>query len=108
MHFLIAIVLFDTIEHSNTTTLKFWRSKSFGELGLRSHVSCLLTFSKDFIIETDEPISFKFHMQPPGKGGKEIYIHIFCPGHMTKMAAMTVCGKKLKKSSFPEPLGRSP
>ena len=25
-------------------------------------------------------------------------------GHMTNMAAMPICGKKLKKSSFPEPI----
>ena len=33
-------------------------------------------------------------MQPPGKGGKNVYI--FGQGHMTKMAAMPVYGKYLK------------
>ena len=28
------------------------------------------------------------------------------PGHMTKMAAMPIYGKNLKKSSSPEPKGR--
>ena len=28
------------------------------------------------------------------------------PGHVTKMAAMPIYGKKLKKSSSPEPKGR--
>ena len=27
-----------------------------------------------------------------------------CPGHMTKMAAMPIYGKTLKKSSSPEPI----
>ena len=29
-------------------------------------------------------------------------------GHMTNMAAMPIYGKKLKKSSFPEPIDRWP
>ena len=36
------------------------------------------TFSKDFFSETTGPVSFKFHVQPPGKGGKKIYT--FRPG----------------------------
>ena len=42
-------------------------------------------------------------MQPPGKRGKKIYI--FHTGLMTKMAAMPIYGKNLKKSSS-ELLGR--
>ena len=42
-------------------------------------------------------------MMPPGKGGKKVYI--FGPGCMTKMVAMPMYGKNLKKSSSPEPLG---
>ena len=61
------------------------------------------TFSKDFSSETTAPISIKFHMQPLDRGGKKIYI--FRPGHMTKMAAMPIYGKNLKKSSSPELLG---
>ena len=34
-------------------------------------------------------------MQPPGNGGKKIYR--FGLGHMTKMAAMPIYGKNLKK-----------
>ena len=64
------------------------------------------TFSKDFSSETTGPISIKFHMQPLDRGGKKVYI--FRPGHMTKMAAMPIYGKDLKKSSSPEPLGRLP
>ena len=62
----------------------------------------LSTFSKDFFSETTRPVSFSFHMQLPGKGEKKVYI--FCPGHITKMAAMPIYGKDLKKS-YPEPLG---
>ena len=29
-------------------------------------------------------------------------------GHMTKMAAMSIYGKNLKKSSFPEPIDQWP
>ena len=61
------------------------------------------TFSKDFSSETTGPISIKFHMQPLDRGGKKVYI--FRPGHMTKMAAMPIYRKNLKKSSSPEPLG---
>ena len=65
----------------------------------------LSTFSKNFSSETTGPISIKFHMQPLDRGGKKVCI--FHPGHMTKMAAMPIYGKNLKKSS-PEPLGRLP
>ena len=53
----------------------------------KGHVSYLSTFSKGFS-ETAGPISFKFHMQAPGKGKKKI--HVFHPGHMTKIDAMTI------------------
>ena len=72
----------------------------------KGHVSCLSTFSKGFFSETTGLISFKFHMQPSSKGGKKAYI--FCPGHMTMMAAMPMYGKNLKKSSSPESLGQLP
>ena len=35
----------------------------------------------------------------PWEGGTKVYIN--GPGHMTKMAAMPIYGKKLKKSSSP-------
>ena len=54
------------------------------------------TFSKDFSSETTGPISIKFHMQHVDRGGKKVCI--FRPGHMTKMAAMPIYGKNLKKS----------
>ena len=64
------------------------------------------TFLKDFSSETTGPISIKLHMQPPGIGGKKVYI--FGPGHMTKMAAMLRYAQNLKKSCSPQPLGRLP
>ena len=39
-------------------------------------------------------------MEPPWEGGKKVYINGL--GHMTKMAAMPIYGKNLKKSSSPE------
>ena len=65
----------------------------------RSHVSCLSTFSKGFCSETTGSISFKFHMQSSSKGGKKVYI--FDPGHMTKLVAMPIYGKNLKKNLWP-------
>ena len=62
------------------------------------------TFSKDFSSETTKPISIKFHIQPLDRGGKKVCI--FRPGHMTKMAAMPIYNKNLKKYSSAEPLGR--
>ena len=57
-------------------------------------------FSNVFSSETAWPIKAKFYVEPPWEGGMKIYIN--GPGHMTKMAAMPIYGKNLKKSS-PEP-----
>ena len=43
---------------------------------------------------TPRPIPFIFHMHPSSTGGKKV--HIFRPGHMTKMTAMSIYGKNLK------------
>ena len=59
------------------------------------------TISNVFFSETAWPIKAKFYVEPPWEGGKKVYIN--CPGHMTKMAAMPIYGKNLKKSSSPEP-----
>ena len=50
------------------------------------------------------PIKAKFYVEPPWEGGMKVCIN--GPGHMTKMAAMPIYGKNLKKS--PEPAGRFP
>ena len=63
----------------------------------------LSTFLNIFSSETSELIAAKFHMEPPLVGGTKVCSN--GPGHMTKMAAMPICGKNLKKSS-PEPKGR--
>ena len=54
-----------------------------------------------FYSETAWPITTKFYVEPPWEGGTKVYIN--GPGHMTKMAAMPIYGKNLKKSSSPEP-----
>ena len=58
-------------------------------------------FSKIFSSETAWPIKAKFYVEPPWEGGKKVYINGL--GHMTKMAAMPIYGKNLKKSSPLEP-----
>ena len=47
-----------------------------------------------------------FHVEPPWDGGTKVYSN--GPGHMTKIAAMHIYGKNLKKFSSPEPKGRWP
>ena len=59
------------------------------------------TFSNIFSSETAWPIKAKFYVEPPWEGGTKVCIN--GPGHMTKMAAMPIYGKNLKKSSSPEP-----
>ena len=49
--------------------------------------------------ETAWPIKAKFYVEPPWEGGTKFYIN--GPGHMTKMAAMPIYDKNLKKSSSP-------
>ena len=63
------------------------------------------TFSNVFSPETAWPIKAKFYVEPPWEGGTKVCINGL--GHMTKMAAMPIYGKNLKKSS-PEPEGRFP
>ena len=50
---------------------------------------CLNIFSS----ETAWPIKAKLYVEPPWEGGTKVYIN--GPGHMTKMAAMPIYGKKL-------------
>ena len=59
------------------------------------------TFSNIFSSETAWPIKAKFYVEPPWEGGTKVCIN--GQGHMTKMAAMPIYGKNLKKSSSPEP-----
>ena len=55
-------------------------------------------FSNVFSSETAWPIQAKFYVEPPWEGGTKVYIN--GPGHMTKMAAMPIYGKNLKKIFF--------
>ena len=57
-----------------------------------------------FFSETPGPIKVRFHMELLWDGGRKVCSN--GPGHMTKMAAMPIYGKNLKKSSAPEPKGR--
>ena len=59
------------------------------------------TFSNVFCFE-----EAKFYVEPPWEGGTKDCIN--GPGHITKMAAMPIYGKNLKKSSSLEPAGRFP
>ena len=52
-------------------------------------------FSNLFSSETAWPIKAKFNVEPPWEGGTKVCIN--GPGHMTKMAAMPIYGKNLKK-----------
>ena len=61
----------------------------------------MTTIFKDLFSKTVWPIKAKFHVEPPWEGGKKVYIN--GPGHMTKIAAMPIYGKNLKKS-FPTEL----
>ena len=58
----------------------------------------LSTFSNIFSSETTGPIEAKFHMEPPWDRGTKVCSN--GSGHMTKMAAMPIYGKNLKKFFF--------
>ena len=70
MHFLVDVVLFVVLLHSNSTTMKFLSLGSFGDLGQRLHVICLSTFLKGFS-ETTGLISLEFHMRLLAKGERK-------------------------------------
>ena len=53
------------------------------------------TFSNIFSHETTGPIEAKFHVEPSSDGETKVYSN--GPGHMTKMAAMPIYSKNLKK-----------
>ena len=72
----------------------------------RCRCRCRPPFSNVFSSETAWPIKAKFYVEPPWEGGTKVCIN--GAGHMTKMAAMPIYGKNLKKSSSPEPAGRFP
>ena len=57
------------------------------------------TFSNVFSSETAWPIKAKFYVEPPWEGGTKVCIND--PGHMTKITAMPIYGKNLKKYKYP-------
>ena len=65
---------------------------------------CVSTFLNIFSSETTGPIEAKFHVEPPWDVGTKVYSTGL--GHITKMVAMPIYCKNLKKSSFPEPKDR--
>ena len=78
---------------------EYQRSRSFIDLGPRSlsFNICKLLFLRNSQIEA------KFHVEPPWDGGRKICSN--GSGQMTNMAAMSINGKNLKKSSSLEPKG---
>ena len=64
---------------------------------------CMSTFSNIFSSEITGPIETKFHIEPHWDGGTKVCSN--GPGHMTKMAAMTIYVKNHKQSS-PDPNAR--
>ena len=81
--------LYDT--HGPALGPLWWSSSSLS-------LSSSSTISKTFSSETIWPIKAKFYVEPPKEGGKKVYIN--GPGHMTKMAAMPIYGKKPLKIFF--------
>ena len=71
---------------------EYQRSRSFIDLG-PSHSDS--TFSNFFFLETAWPIGAKFNVEPPWDGGTKIQSNGL--GHMTKMAAMLIYSKNIKK-----------
>ena len=62
---------------------------------------CVVNISNIFSAETTGPIETKFHVEPPWDKRAKFYSN--GPGRMTKMTAMPIYGKNLKKLSSPEP-----
>ena len=62
--------------------------------GSRTHFRAF-TFSKIFLSKTASPIKAKFYMKHLQEGETSVYINNL--GHMTKMVAMPVYGKKPSK-----------
>ena len=66
--------------------------------GVRRPSSSSSTISNVFSSEIAWPIKAKFYVEPPWEGGTKVYIN--GPGHMTKMAAMSIYGKNPSKIFF--------
>ena len=75
-----------------------------GELIGRPSYVCRPHSLNIFSSETTEPIEAKFDMESPWDGGTKVCSN--GPGHMTKIAAMPIYSRNLKKSSSSEPKSR--
>ena len=84
------------------TSLFIYTFYSLSYVVVRRHPYSLNIFSS----ETTGPIKVKFHMELLWNGRTKVCSN--GPGHMTKMAAMAIYGKNLKKSSSLEPKGQWP
>ena len=63
----------------------------------RPSSSVVHTLLNIFFSETTGQVKVIFHMELLWDGGTKVCSN--GPGHMTKVAAMPICGKNLKKSS---------
>ena len=77
---------------------EYQRSRSFIDLGPRSLRFNIFIF---FFLETACPIESKFYAEPPWDGGTKVLSNGLY--YITKLAAMPIYGKNLKKSSSLEP-----
>ena len=55
---------------------------------------CVLSTFSNISFENTGPIEAKFHLEPPWGSGTEVCSNDH--GHMTKMAAMPICGRTVK------------
>ena len=89
--------------------LGYWWAYSIGRplssvcIYVYMYVSVLSIFSNIFFSETTGLNEAKFHVEPSWDGWTKVCSNGL--GHMTKMAAMPIYGKNLKKSSCPGPKG---
>ena len=68
-------------------TMRSWNT-------VKAHTSLYMnSMSNILFFETAWSINAKFHVEPPSDGGTKVYIN--SPGHMTKMAAITIYGNAL-------------
>ena len=74
------------------TLYEYQRSRSFTDLGPRSLRFNIFIF---FFLETALLIEAKFNVEPPWDGGTKVWWNGLY--HMTKLAAMPIYGKNLKK-----------
>ena len=87
--------VFDIVVYSNSTTMKFWRSKPYGDLSQGLHVRSIVCqhFQRASSLKLLGQFYFNFICSLLAKGKRKF---IFCPGHMTKMATMPLQVRTLK------------